>query len=66
MNTDKYSDKELMAYWKEYDNRFKVAQQGDKRRYNTKMDITYTGAMRTLFATELRKRAYCLSDGEWI
>ncbi len=66
MDIRQYDDTKLMNYWREYNNRHKQAMQGDKRRYNTKCEITFTNAMRTLFATELRNRAYCLSDGEWI
>lgn len=56
MNVTALDLNQLVNYLDEYRNKLAVAQQGDKRRKQTKLDIVFYGAMATLFETEICKR----------
>jgi len=56
MNVKDYTIKQLMDGVEEYRKRLAVSLQGDKRRVQTKLDITFDKAMLTLFETELARR----------
>lgn len=53
---EKESDEELMKGYNKYSNALVSAKMGDKRRYNTKMDITFNSAMLSLYDKEMRDR----------
>lgn len=53
---EKETDEELMKGYNKYSNGLASAKMGDKRRYNTKMDITFNSAMLSLYDKEMRDR----------
>lgn len=50
------TEEELMKSYNKYSQGLASAQMGDKRRYNTKMDITYNKAMLTMYEQEMKNR----------
>lgn len=50
------SEDELLKGYNRYSNDLIRAKMGDKRKYNTKMDITFNSAMLSLYDKEMRDR----------
>lgn len=50
------SDDELMKYYNIYSKNLASAKMGDKRRYNTRMDIIHNKAMLSIYEQEMKNR----------
>lgn len=57
MKIQDYTLEQLINGLKEYEGKLSIAKQGDKRRTQTKLDITFYQAMATLFSTEIASRS---------
>ena len=56
IDTRKMSDEEIMQDYHRYEKGLMQAMAGDKRTYNTKMDITFNKAMLSMYEKELNDR----------
>lgn len=56
MDTTKLTRDELLQGYNKYKNGLISAMGGDKRRYNTRMDITFNKSMLSLYEKEMHDR----------
>lgn len=56
MDTRELKDDELIQGYNQYSRGLASAQMGDKRRYNTKMDIIFNKSMLSIYDKEMRDR----------
>lgn len=60
---EKLTNDELLQGFNKYNNGLIQAKMGDKRRYNTKMDITFNSAMRSIYEREMERRGLINKKG---